>query len=151
MESHKNKINLTFWATTRKYTLKKVFSVRLLYKSSVQKIKLNQNEFPMKHTQMKELFNHTIIMEKKFVKHCATLKHNTKYTSYYVVLDKTSNTTNRAYNVFKRYITQLSHSLCKWWPFLLCIRSQSLNLLGKLRHHKPAILVNTTLYRSSVF
>ena len=62
---------------------------------------------------MKQLFNHTIIMEKKFVKHCATLKHNTKNTSYYIVLDKTSNTTNRAYNAFKRYITQLSHSLRK--------------------------------------
>ena len=67
-----------------------MFSVQLVYKSSVQKIKLNQNEFPMKHTQVKQLFNHTIIMEKKFVKHCATLKHNTKYTSYYIVLDKTS-------------------------------------------------------------
>ena len=73
--------------------LKKVFSVQLVYKTSVQKIKLNQNEFPMKHTQVKQLFNHTIIMEKKIVKHCATLKHNTKYTSYYIVLDKTSNTT----------------------------------------------------------
>ena len=48
----------------------------------------------MKHTQVKQLFNNTIIMEKKFVKHCATLKHNRKYTSYYIVLDKTSNTTN---------------------------------------------------------
>ena len=90
MESHKNKINLTFSATTHKYTWKKVFSVQLLYKSSVQKIKLNQNEFPMKHTQVKQLFNHTIIMEKKFVKHCATLKNITHYTSYYIVVDKTS-------------------------------------------------------------
>ena len=74
----------------KKILMKKVFSVQLVYKTSVQKIKLNQNEFPMKHTQVKQLLNHNIIMEKKFVKHSATLKHNTKYTSYYIVLDKTS-------------------------------------------------------------
>ena len=118
-----------------------MFSVQLLYKSSVQKIKLNQNEFPMKHTQVKQLFNHTIIMEKSLLNIVPHLKHNTKYTSYYIVLDKTSTLQNRAYNVFKIYITQLSNSLCKWWPFILCIRSQSLNLLGKLHHQKLVIPV----------
>ena len=67
---------------------KGVFSSTSLQDFSTKR-ELNQNEFPMKHTQVKQLFNHTIIMEKKFVKHCATLKHNTKYTSYYIVLDKT--------------------------------------------------------------
>ena len=53
MESDKNKINLTFSATNRNTLEKKVFSVQLVYKTSVQKIELNQNEFPMKHTQVK--------------------------------------------------------------------------------------------------
>ena len=44
-----------------------VFSVQLVYKTSVQKIELNQNEFPMKHTQVKQLFNHTIMMEKSLL------------------------------------------------------------------------------------
>ena len=67
-----------------------MFSVQLVYKTSVQKIELNQNEFPMKHTQVKTAIQPHYHHGKKFVKHCATLKHNTKYTSYYIVLDKTS-------------------------------------------------------------
>ena len=92
-----------------------MFSVQLVYKTSVQKIELNQNEFPMKHTQV---IYHTTIKNQRH-----------------------PNTTIKAYNAFKRYITQLSISLRKWWPFLLCTRSQSLNLLGKLRHQKLVIPV----------
>ena len=48
-------------------------------------------------------------MEKKFVKHSATLKHNTKYTSYYIVLDKTS--TNH-----KQKPTMLSRDISHNYP-----------------------------------
>ena len=43
-----------------------MFSVQLVYKTSVQKIELNQNEFPMKHTQV---IYHTTIKNQRHPKH----------------------------------------------------------------------------------